>query len=69
MTYSYIYRTYGLAFEVGQRVQHDETGEIGVVVKEARSHTHYVRVRFDGRKCPGLCHPQALRVLREEPAS
>lgn len=61
--YDYIFRYYGVRPVVGGRVQHTVTSEFGTVMKEAPSHGHYVRVRFDGCRHPGLCHPLELDFL------
>lgn len=60
--YAYIARTYGLTFEPGQRVTHDETGRSGEVRRERKSQSHYVMVRFDGDKHNLPCHPEALEI-------
>lgn len=61
--YEYIFRQYGVRPAVGGRVEHTVTGEFGTILKEAETHKHYVRVRFDGCDQPGLCHPLELDFL------
>jgi hypothetical protein len=60
MAYEYVTRVYGVSPVVGQRVQHKETKRFGVVVREDRSRSHYVQVRFDGQNFALSCHPTAL---------
>lgn len=60
--YAYIERAYGLHFESGQRVWHNETKRFGTVKRCNRSSAHYVNVRFDDATHNGLCHPQSLEI-------
>lgn len=60
--YAYIERAYGLHFESGQRVWHEETKRFGTVKRCNRSSAHYVNVLFDGAKRNGLCHPASLEI-------
>lgn len=61
--YDHIFKYYGLRPVIGGRVQHTVTSEFGTIMKEAPTHQHYVRVRFDGCRHPGLCHPLELDFL------
>lgn len=63
MAYDYIKRTYGTAFEPGQRVTHTVTKKDGQVTREDRSQGNYVMVRFDDRKFSVPCHPEELAIL------
>lgn len=63
MSYEYVRRTYGVNPVPGQRVRHQETGKLGVIVHENVSAAHYVHVRFDHLKFSLPCHPNALDYL------
>lgn len=65
MAYNYIKQRYGLTFEVGDRVRHTITKMPGTVRRENKSASHYVQVRFDGRRTVNSCHPQELLPERE----
>jgi hypothetical protein len=60
MAYDYIKRTYTFQPQVGRRVRHTVTGDSGVIAREDRSASHYVQVKFDGRKFAAPCHPMEL---------
>lgn len=68
MAYDYIKKTYGTAFEPGQRVTHTVTKKSGQVTREDLSQAHYVQVRFDDRKFSVPCHPEELTILVKEDA-
>lgn len=67
MMYDYIERAYGLRVRQGMRVRLEGTQRFGTVIEEAPSHGHYVQVRFDGERQPGLCHPNSLEYRPTEP--
>lgn len=58
--YEYVRCIYNVAPEVGARVRHTETGELGTIAREDPSMGHYVQVKFDGQKFSLPCHPTAL---------
>lgn len=60
MPYDYVKRTYSVSPQVGARVRHLETGRCGAIMRENKSQSHYVMVRFDGQKHSLPCHPTAL---------
>lgn len=60
MAYEYVKKSYGVFPEVGARVRHNETNKSGVISREDKSMSHYVMVKFDGRKFASPCHPTAL---------
>lgn len=62
-SYEYIRQAYGISYKIGDRVRLEDTTREGVVLREKRSHGHYVHVRFDDSKAPGLCHPRSLIML------
>ena len=62
--YDYIKRTYSFQPEIGKRVRHTVTNGEGVIAREARSMSHYVMVKFDGRKFAAPCHPGELAYLQ-----
>lgn len=63
MAYEYIKRTYAFQPEVGRRVRLSETKGHGVIARENTSSSHYVMVRFDGRKHSMPCHPGELEYV------
>lgn len=63
MTYDYIKQTYNVEPKVGDRVTHEVTKQSGVIARENRSQSHYVMVRFDGRKHLLPCHPLELGLV------
>lgn len=65
MSYDYIKRTYAFQPKVGRRVRHTEINREGVITREDRGMSHYVQVRFDGRKYSDPCHPETLVYIDE----
>ena len=63
MSYDYVRRAYGVDPKVGQRVKHKVTGTSGVIVREDKSQSHYIKVRFDEYKHAMPCHPTELDYL------
>lgn len=63
MSYEYIKKSYLVALEVGQRVQHEVTRKFGTIAKENSSALHYVMVKFDGSKNSLPCHPLELGLF------
>lgn len=43
----------------------EDAGRQGTVAREDRSQSHYVMVRFDGRKFASPCHPTSLEYLSD----
>lgn len=60
MSYDYIKRTYSFRPEVGRRVRHTVTGNLGAITREDRGQGQYVQVRFDGKAFSLPCHPMEL---------
>lgn len=65
-SYDYIFKHYGVRPKIGGRVEHAVVEGKGTIMREAKSHGHYVRVRFDGQKHPSFCHPLELEFLGPE---
>lgn len=63
MTYDYIKRTYRVEPKAGDRVTHDVTKREGQIVRENKSQSNYVMVRFDGQKHSLPCHPLELGLV------
>lgn len=63
MAYDYIKRTYDFKPEVGRRVRHTVTNNDGVIAREAPGMSHYVQVKFDGKKFSLPCHPGELAYI------
>lgn len=61
MSYEYIRKTYGVEFEVGQRVQSKDGKYRGTVVSNTNRQEHYAYVRIDGRKHSDPFHPMDLK--------
>lgn len=59
MAYAYILRTYGRAFQPGDRVRHSVTGRIGEV-RRTVGDPAYVSVKFDDVPFKRRCHPLEL---------
>jgi len=60
MAYDYVRRTYSVDPVIGQRVTHTVTHKSGIIAREDKSQSHYVKVRFDGQKHTLPCHPTEL---------
>lgn len=58
--YAYVRSQYGVNPAVGAHVFHTETKNWGVITREDKSCSHYVMVRFEGRRHVVPCHPTAL---------
>ena len=60
MSYDYVRQAYGLNPVVGRRVRHNEIDKWGTICRENKGQSHYVMVKFDGRRHSVPCHPKAL---------
>ena len=60
MAYEYVKRAYSVDPVIGNRVRHTTTGNFGQITREDRGQSHYVQVRFDGKKFSLPCHPTEL---------
>ena len=58
--YNYVRAQYGVNPALGAWVFHTETRNWGVIARENKRCSHYVMVRFDGRRRADPCHPTAL---------
>lgn len=63
--YEYIQKAYCRSFNIGERVVHEVTRLVGTVTKEDKTCSHYVMVKFDGRRFSSPCHPQELEKHKE----
>lgn len=58
--YNYVRNQYAVNPALGAWVFHTETKNWGVITRENKSCSHYVMVRFQGRRHSDPCHPTAL---------
>jgi hypothetical protein len=65
-SYDYILKRYGFRPEIGRRVEHTITSRQGAILRERKSHGHYIAVRFDGDRHPSFSHPLELEFLDQE---
>lgn len=63
MSYEYVKRTYSVNPKIGEKVRHTVTNKTGVIAREDRSQSHYVKVRFEDRIHSVPCHPTELEYL------
>ncbi len=64
--YNYVRAQYAVNPVVGNSAFHTETKKWGVIARENKTCSHYVMVRFDGRKRADPCHPTALDYSRPD---
>jgi len=65
LPYAYVRRNYSVDPRIGERVRHTELRKdsLGTIAAEDPSCSHYVMVRFDGKRDALPCHPTALEYL------